>query len=444
MSKKKKKIRKLKTRIRELRKELEAAGRLPPGKSPLAPAGGFPPLPVVKGVEFSAVATGVRYRGRKDVMLAKAVPGSTVAGVFTRSTTRSAAVRDCEVKLAKHAGGNAAEGLAILANSGNANAFTGRDGDEAVATLAGQVGGALGIPSASVFSASTGVIGEKLPTSVIIGAIDGLIAELEPGRAEDAARAIMTTDTYPKGSGTSFALDGIEVSVCGIAKGSGMIAPDMATMLAFVFTDASVNQNTLQALVTKICERTFNSITVDGDTSTSDTVLAVATGKAGAPEINDLRSPGCAELGAALESVMTDLAKQIVRDGEGATKFVEVNVTGASSCEDAKRVAKSVANSPLVKTAIAGGDPNWGRIVMAVGKSGAQADRDLLLIRFGELEVASGGEVSEFHSEPLAAEYMKNSEIEISVDLGLGEGSARVWTCDFSYGYVAVNADYRS
>ena len=444
MAGRKRKIRKLKARIRELRRELAAVRHPAPGVSPLAPPDGFPSQPVVKGVKFSSVAAGVRYSGRADVMLARTAPDSTVAGVFTQSTTRSAPVRDCEAKLAKHAGGSAADGLAILVNSGNANAFTGRDGDASVSELTGHAANALGIPRESVFSASTGVIGEKLPTEVISGALDDLVAGLDPGRAEDAASAIMTTDTFPKGSGSSFALGGSEVAVFGFAKGSGMIAPDMATMLAFIFTDATVSQGILQGLVSEICGRTFNSITVDGDTSTSDTVLVVATGAANAPAIEDADSPECARLGDALESVMMDLAHQIVRDGEGATKFVEINATGAVSAEDARRVAFSIANSPLVKTAIAGEDPNWGRVVMAVGKSGAQADRDLISIRFGDFEVADCGEVSKSHSEDLAAAYMRNSEIVITVDLGLGEGSAKVWTCDLSAGYVAVNADYRS
>ena len=444
MAGRKRKIRKLKARVRELRRELAAVRQSAPGVSPLAPPDGFQSLPTVRGAEFSSVAAGVRYSGRADVMLARTAPGSTVAGVFTQSTTRSAPVRDCEVKLAGLAGGTATGGLAILVNSGNANAFTGRDGDATVSELTGQVARTLGIPQGSVFSASTGVIGEKLPAEVISGALDELVAGLDPGRTGDAARAIMTTDTFPKGSGTSFVLGDRDVAVFGFAKGSGMIAPDMATMLAFIFTDATVSQGILQGLVSEICGRTFNSITVDSDTSTSDTVLVVATGAAGAPAIDDVASPACARLAGALESVMTDLAQQIVRDGEGATKFVEVNATGAASVDDARRVAFSIANSPLVKTAIAGEDPNWGRVVMAVGKSGAQADRDLLSIRFGDIEVAECGEVSKSHSEELAAAYMRNSEIVISVDLGLGEGSAKVWTCDFSAGYVAVNADYRS
>ena len=441
---KNKKIQKLKRRIRRLEKELRAIQVPTNGVSPLAPPGGFPLLPVIKGVDFSAVSAGVRYRDRTDVMLARIDPGCTVAGAFTRSTTRSAAVVDCEAKLAELSGTVADGGLALLANSGNANAFTGRDGAIAVSGLAAEVGRRLGIRPGSVFSASTGVIGEKLPVTAIRGAIDSLVEGLDPMRAEDAAKAIMTTDTFPKGSGTVVALDEVEVAVSGIAKGSGMIAPDMATMLAFVFTDAAVQQDVLQEMVSRVCRQSLNCVTVDGDTSTSDTLLVFASAASGARVIDSIDSPSCALLEAGLESVMTDLTKQIARDGEGATKFVEVQVTGAVSDDDAGKVARSVANSPLVKTAVHGEDPNWGRVVMAVGKSGARADRDLLSIRFGGLQVAEGGEVSAFHSEIEAAAYMKNSELVIAVDLGLGRGSAKIWTCDFSKGYVAVNADYRS
>ncbi len=441
---KKKRISKLKRRIRELEKQIKEMKPKSSGTSPLAPRGGFPSLPVVKGVEFASVAAGVRYSGRSDVMLTRAASGSTIAGALTRSTTRSAAVRDCERKLAAHAGQSRSESLAVLVNSGNANAFTGRDGEESVAVLAAAAGARLGISPESVFTASTGVIGEMLPVQVISGAIDELAEGLSAVRLEDAARAIMTTDTYPKGAGTKFEIADTEVAICGIAKGSGMIEPDMATMLAFVFTDATVRQDILQRMVEAACGRTFNSITVDGDTSTSDTLLTIATGAAGAPGIDSMDSPAARTFASELESVMSDLAKQVVRDGEGATKFVEVRVEGAVSDTDAQKVAKSVANSPLVKTALAGEDPNWGRIVMAVGKSGAEADRDRLSIRFGDLEVAEAGEVSASHSEEDAARYMQNDELVIGVDLGLGNGTATVWTCDFSQGYVAINADYRS
>ncbi|WP_432255157.1 bifunctional glutamate N-acetyltransferase/amino-acid acetyltransferase ArgJ [Limimaricola sp. AA108-03] len=400
--------------------------------SPLAPAA-FPALPEIAGVRFASVAAGVRYANRTDVMLAELAEGSAVAGVFTRSSTRSAPVRDCEAKI-----GAQTSRAAFLVNSGNSNAFTGQAGERSVAEISAAVAQATGIDAARVFTSSTGVIGEPLPHERIVAKLGELNAALEPSGIEGAARAIMTTDTFPKGATETVEIDGKSVKIAGIAKGSGMIAPDMATMLVYIFTDAKHDQPALQALLREITDRTFNCITVDSDTSTSDTLLMAATGASG------VDATGSADFAAGLERVMLDLAHQVVRDGEGATKFVEIRVSGAASDADARRVAMATANSPLVKTAIAGEDPNWGRVVMAVGKSGAEADRDRLSIRFGEILVAEKGWVSPSYSEEKAAAYMKGQEIVIGVDLGLGTGKAVAWTCDLTHRYIDINADYRS
>lgn len=411
--------------------------------SPLAPPGGFPALAVIGGVRFAAAAAGIKYRGRDDVMLAEIAPGASVAGVFTRSATRSAPVLDCQAKLAALNGGKSA-GFAILVNSGNANTFTGRAGDGTVAAVAAAVGAALDLPAGHVFTASTGVIGEPLPADRITGVIDTLVSGLRPDGAEAAARAIMTTDTFPKGASATLEIGGAPVGIAGFAKGSGMIAPDMATMLGYVFTDAAVAAKPLQRMLERATRKSFNAITVDSDTSTSDTVMLVATGRAGHDPIDDEDSADGRALQASLDAVMKDLALQIVRDGEGATKLVQVRVTGAESDACADRVARSIANSPLVKTAIAGEDPNWGRIVMAVGKSGARADRDRLSIRFGDILVAENGWRAESYREEAGAAYMKGAELLIAVDLGIGGGSATVWTCDLTHDYISINADYRS
>ncbi|MFW5678132.1 MAG: bifunctional glutamate N-acetyltransferase/amino-acid acetyltransferase ArgJ [Rhodosalinus sp.] len=407
-------------------------GATPP-RSPLAPER-FPDLPAVGGVTLATTAAGVRYMGRDDVLLVRLDPGSTVAGVFTRSATRAAPVLDCEAKI----GADSTEGAAFLVNAGNANAFTGRHGVEAVEALTRAAGVATGLPPTRVFTSSTGVIGEPLPHDRISVKLQDLAAALAPGGWQAAARAIMTTDTFPKGAGATVEIGGTPVHIAGIAKGSGMIAPDMATMLVYLFTDAALSRAALKAMVSELADRTFNCITVDGDTSTSDTLLMGATGASG------VSAEGNEAFRTALERVMLDLAQQVVRDGEGATKFVEVAVTGAASDADARTHALSIANSPLVKTAIAGEDPNWGRIVMAVGKSGAAADRDRLTIRFGEVPVAENGWVSPGYREEDAAAHMKGQEIRIGVDLGLGSGAAIVWTCDLTHGYIDINADYRS
>ncbi len=407
------------------------AGSLP--VSPLAPEK-FPDLPVIAGVTFASAAAGVKYQGRDDVMLAVLQPGSSVAGVFTKSKTRAAPVLDCQAKL----GGSSSEGAAVLVNSGNANAFTGQFGQASVKEITSAVSEILGVPEARVFTASTGVIGEPLPHDRITAKIEELSGALSGAGIEAAANAIMTTDTFAKGAGAQVVIDGKEIQIAGIAKGSGMIAPDMATMLVYIFTDAAYDQSALQGLLSGLNETSFNAITVDSDTSTSDSLLLCATGASG------VDGTGNADFAAALKTVMLDLAHQVVRDGEGATKFIEIQIAGAVSDSEAKTHGLAIANSPLVKTAIAGEDPNWGRVVMAIGKSGAEADRDLLSISFGGVLVAEKGWVSEGYREELGAAEMKKQEIVLSVDLGLGSGAATVWTCDLTHQYISINADYRS
>ncbi len=407
--------------------------------SPLAPAS-FPDLPVIDGVEFASVAAGVKYQGRTDVTLIRICEGAALAGAFTRSSTRAACVLDNQAKLAR--GGDRDKGAAIIVNSGNANAFTGARGQESVDAVTGAVAQALGVPASRVLSSSTGVIGEPLPHERITAVIGDLAGKLDAAGAADAARAIMTTDTFPKGAFAE--IGGGPSRIAGIAKGSGMIAPDMATMLVYIFTDARIAPELLQRALDAGLGTTFNAITVDSDTSTSDALILAATGRSAVAEITSLDSGAGAEFVAALHGVMRDLAHQVVRDGEGATKFVEVQVTGAASDTDAHKVAMAIANSPLVKTAIAGEDANWGRIVMAVGKSGAEADRDRLTIRFGDLVLAEKGWRAEGYDEDQASAYMKRQELLIAVDLGLGQGAQTVWTCDLTHGYIDINADYRS
>ena len=402
-------------------------------KSPLAP-NSFPKLPIIDGVRFATAATGVKYRDRTDVMLASIAAGSTVAGVFTRSATRAACVLDCQSKI----GGDTSRGAAILVNSGNANAFTGVAGQKSVNRICAAVAAGLGLPVSAVFTSSTGVIGEILPDDKITKCIGGLTRSLHNNTIEDAAKAIMTTDTFTKGSTASVEVSGKTVKISGIAKGSGMIAPDMATMLVYIFTDAKILQSELQNLLTDLTDRSFNCITVDSDTSTSDAVICAATGTSGVDVTKN------EDFKKALAHVMLDLAHQVVKDGEGATKFVAVEVTGAASDSDARKVAMSIANSPLVKTAIAGEDPNWGRIVMAIGKSGAQADRDRLSIWFGPHLVAEKGWVSKSYTEKKGATYMKKNDLVIRVDLRIGNAITTVWTCDLTHQYVEINADYRS
>ena len=402
-------------------------------KSPLAPAC-FPELPVVNGVTFATIAAGVRYSGRTDVMLARLITGTSIAGVFTKSTTRAAPVLDCQAKL----GGDCTAPAAILVNSGNANAFTGKNGQTSVTAICDAVADACNVPVNRVFTSSTGVIGEPLAHDRIIENLQTLNNTQSADAVEAAANAIMTTDTYAKGSAQTVQIDGRIVQIVGIAKGSGMIAPDMATMLVYIFTDAVFEQTALQKLVSDTSDRTFNCITVDSDTSTSDSLLMAATGASG------VNAQGNANFADALHKLMLDLSQQVVRDGEGATKLVEIAVTGAVDDSVAHIHAMAIANSPLVKTAIAGEDPNWGRIVMAIGKSGAPADRDLISISFGDVNVASHGWVNPDYVEAEAAALMKKQEIKIAVDLGMGTGTATVWTCDLTHGYIEINADYRS
>lgn len=401
--------------------------------SPLAPKC-FPELPEIAGARFASVEAGVKYTNRKDVMLAHLAPGTVMTGVFTKSATRSAAVLDCQEKI----GVDSDAGAAILVNAGNANAFTGKNGVTSTKAVTGAVAEALGLPEERVFSSSTGVIGEPLPHDRITSKLAELTDTLSEAGLNGAAEAIRTTDTFAKGSTRTVTTSNGEVKIAGIAKGSGMIAPDMATMLVYIFTDAKIDRAPLQAMLSELNEKTFNSITVDSDTSTSDTLLLAATGQ------SDVDVTADDLFKAALHEVMLDLAHQVVRDGEGATKFVEVAVTSAATDQDARTHALAIANSPLVKTAIAGEDPNWGRVVMAIGKSGAAADRDLLTIRFGDILVAEAGWVSPDYTEDAGAAYMQNEVINVTVDLGLGQGEATVWTCDLTHGYITINADYRS
>ena len=431
----------LKKKLRKLQDkgtEAPAAPKKAKPVSPLAPAS-FPALPRIRGAEFAAVEAGVRYQNRKDVMLVRLAPGTAMAGVFTRSTTRSACVRDCQAKLAMKVPAGA--GAAIVVNSGNSNAFTGKVGDDAVAAVTGAVAEALGIPASRVFSSSTGVIGEPLPHDRITAKVPTLAAALTEAAIEGAAQAIMTTDTFPKGAAATVQGEGGVINIAGIAKGSGMIAPDMATMLVYIFTDAKISAANLQKMVSRHVDATFNSITVDSDTSTSDTLLIAATGQSAAAEV---KGTVARAFETALQGVMRDLALQVVRDGEGATKLLEVRVTGAASDEDASRVAFAIANSPLVKTAVAGQDPNWGRIVAAIGKSGALAERDKLTIRFGDILVARNGWRNPDYKEDDGAAYMLQPELVFAIDLGLGKSRRSVWTCDLTARYIEINADYRS
>ena len=428
-----------------------------PAVSPLAPDA-FAALPPVGGVRLAVAEAGLRYVGRPDVMLAALPAGTTVAGVFTRSLCPSAPVEWCRQALAVTGG----RGRAVICNAGNANAFTGAAGAAAARLTAETAASLLGIDPVEVLLASTGVIGEPMPTEPLTAALPGLVSGLaDAARAGwlEAAEAIRTTDTFPKGAWAP--VTGTDAVVAGIAKGSGMIAPDMATMLAFVFTDLAVPAPVLQEALSRSVGASFNRITVDSDTSTSDTVLLAATGEvagaaAGAAaetahmsgEDSEAAAPGNLEPWAAfqtaLDAVTLDLAHQIVRDGEGATKFVAVTVTGGADDEAAAAIARAVADSPLVKTALAASDANWGRIVMAVGKSGQIADRDRLAIWIGDEQCAEAGAVRPGYDEARATRHLQGSEIDIRVDVGVGAGSATVWTCDLTHAYIDINAGYRS
>jgi glutamate N-acetyltransferase/amino-acid N-acetyltransferase len=408
--------------------------------SPLAPTD-VPDMPVIAGVRLATAAAGIRYSDRTDVLLAVMDKGTAVAGVFTRSKCPSAPVEWCRARLGR------GRARALVVNSGNANAFTGRTGRQATALTADIAAKAVGCSVGEVFLASTGVIGEPLDATKFNGVLGALAQQATPGEWMGAARAIMTTDTFAKVATSTVKLGRATVIINGIAKGAGMIAPDMATMLAFVFTDAPITAGALQSLLKNGVEDTFNAVTIDGDTSTSDTLLAFATGAAaenGAPKISRASDPRLKAFAAAFRAVLANLAEQVARDGEGARKLVEIIVEGATTKASARRIAMSVANSPLVKTAIAGEDANWGRVVMAVGKAGEPANRDKLSIAFNGIRVASRGARDPSYDEAQVSSAMKNPKIQIKIALGLGKGHDRVLTCDLTKEYVAINGDYRS
>jgi len=406
--------------------------------SPLAPKA-FPKLPPLAGVRLATAAAGVRYKDRTDVLLALLAPGTQVAGVFTTSKTSSAPVLWCRDKL------KGGEARVLVVNSGNANAFTGKSGQEGVRAIAEEAAAAARCRPQDVFMASTGVIGEPLPAEKITKVLSSLVSQGAAGNWRAAADAIMTTDTYPKAATATAMIDGVKVTINGIAKGSGMIAPDMATMLSFVFTDANLPASVLQECLSAGVGPSFNAITVDSDTSTSDTLMLFATGKGGKhAAIAKASDKKLTEFRRALDAVLLDLALQVVRDGEGAQKLIRIDVTGAESDVAAKRIGLSIANSPLVKTAVGGNDANWGRVVMAVGKCGEAADRDKLKISFGGHVVAEKGMRAAKYNEATATKAVSGREVQIVVDIGLGNGQARVWTCDLTHGYIDINGSYRS
>jgi glutamate N-acetyltransferase/amino-acid N-acetyltransferase len=406
--------------------------------SPLAPTN-VPEMPAIAGVKLATAAAGIRYKGRTDVLLAVMDKGTSVAGVFTQSKCPSAPVEWCRAKLKR------GQARALVVNSGNANAFTGKTGKQATTLTASIAATAVGCKADDIFLASTGVIGEPLDASKFDGVLGTLAQSATPDGWMAAAKAIMTTDTFPKVATATVKLGKANVTINGMAKGAGMIAPDMATMLAFVFTDAPIAHAALQSLLKSGVEDTFNAVTIDGDTSTSDTLLAFATGAAkDAPKIARESDPRLKAFTKAFNAVLADLAEQVARDGEGARKLVEIIVEGATSKKSARRIAMSVANSPLVKTAIAGEDANWGRVVMAVGKAGEPANRDKLSISFNGIRVAKSGARDPSYDEEEVSAAMKNPKIQIRIALGLGKGRDRVLTCDLTKEYIAINGDYRS
>ncbi|MBA4040817.1 MAG: bifunctional ornithine acetyltransferase/N-acetylglutamate synthase [Sphingobium sp.] len=397
----------------------------------------FPAMPDIAGATVRVARAGYKEWGRCDLTFAELTPGTTVAGVTTSSKCPSPEVEWCRAALSN------GRARALVVNAGNANAFTGARGRVAVEAIVARVAGHLGCAPTEVFVASTGVIGTALPVPKAEAGLDAAFTA-PPAGWEDAARTIGTTDTFPKGAATSALVGNTRVNLVGIIKGSGMIAPDMATMLGFIFTDAAVDPAFLQNALADANRASFSCITVDSDTSTSDTVLAFATGTAVNTPLVDAASPGADAFRAALDDLCLQLAHLVVRDGEGASKFIRIDVTGAESDRSAHRIGMAIANSPLVKTAIAGEDANWGRVVMAVGKAGEPADRDRLSIRFGTTQVAANGlAVADYDEAPVAA-HLKGDEIDIGVDLGIGSGRATIWTCDLTHGYISINADYRS
>jgi glutamate N-acetyltransferase/amino-acid N-acetyltransferase len=407
-------------------------------RSPLAPAA-FPALPEIAGVTRRIARAHYKNWDRCDLTYVELAPGTVVAGVTTQNVCCSTEVEMCREGIAH------GRARALIVNAGNSNAFTGYRGREAVEQIVDQVAAHLACDPREVFVCSTGVIGVPLPKDKAYAGVAKVIGFDTPSASwEETAQTITTTDTFPKGAAASAVVGGTTVQVAGIVKGSGMIAPDMATMLGYIFTDAAVAPDLLQAMLSEATAGSFNAITVDSDTSTSDTVLLFATGRAGNPVLTTRDDPGADALYAAIQSVALDLAQLVVRDGEGASKFIEITVTGAVSDGSAKRVALSIANSPLVKTAIAGEDANWGRVVMAVGKAGEPADRDRLAIRFGDHWVAKDGLPVDGYDEGPVAAHLKGQDIRVGADLGLGDGRATVWTCDLTHGYISINADYRS
>ena len=408
-------------------------------KSPLAPER-FPELPAVPGVKIAGVAAGLHYRDRPDLTLAALAEGTRAAGVLTRSGVVGAPVTRCREQLGRPE--RLARGLVV--NAGNANVFTGAAGEAAVEATAAAAADVIGCDAAEIYLASTGVIGAPLDPAPIEAAMPGLAAALSPMGWETAAEAITTTDTFPKGASATAVIDGETVTIAGIAKGSGMIMPDMATMLAFLFTDAALPGAVLQTLLERAMDVSFHCITVDGDTSTSDSVLAFATGAAGHDPVADADDPRLGDFAAKLAAVCIDLAQQVVKDGEGASKFITVEVTGAESDVSARRIGLAIANSPLVKTAIAGGDANWGRIVMAAGKSGEPLAVERIAVAIGGRPVAEAGAIHPAYDEAAATEHVQGQQIVIAFDAGVGDGRARIWTCDLTHGYISINADYRS
>jgi len=407
-------------------------------KSPLAPAN-LPAVPPVAGVCIAGMAAGLKESGRPDLFMAELAPGTTIAGVFTRSACASAPVAWCRKILP----GGRARGIVV--NSGNANAFTGKAGDRTVAHTVRRAAELLGCRQKEVFVASTGVIGEPVPQDYLSRKLAKLHKRLSADAWLDASAAIMTTDTFQKVASRTALIGDTQVTLTGMAKGSGMIAPDMATMLSFLFTDAKIPAVVLQKLLNRANSRSFNCITVDSDTSTSDTALLAATGQARHPAVAP-RGNGrlLADFARALEELMVDLAVQVVRDGEGAQKLVTIDITGAASHSSARRIGLSIANSPLVKTAIAGSDANWGRIVMAVGKAGEKANRDRLSIAFGGVPITRLGKRVDGYDEAVVEKHLQGRDVSIAVDVGIGRGAARVWTCDLTHGYIEINADYRT
>ena len=405
--------------------------------SPFAPDS-FPELPPIEGVRLGVAECGIKYANRADVMVAELDEGAVVAGVFTKSLTASANIQWGQNALPH------GKARVLIVNSGNANAFNGRAGEESVERIVSIAAKQFSCNKLTIYPCATGVIGEPLPDNLITDALADIQKNLQENAWEAAARAIMTTDTFPKAATRTAIIDGVPVQINGIAKGSGMIAPDMATMLAYIFTDATIPAPVLQDVFSPLISRSFNSITVDSDTSTSDTALLFTTGKAAHSPIEAADDPRLDDFKAKLQDLLIELAQLIVKDGEGASKFITIHVTGAESEKAARTIGLAIGNSPLVKTAIAGEDANWGRIVMAVGKAGEKANRDLLSISVGDIPIVEKGLLVPNYDETPVTAHMKGREILIQVDVGIGEGCATVWTCDLTHEYISINADYRS